>query len=64
MIYRSGVFGHFNLYALTAVYRCCVFALRTRDTFTNHDLPVRCFCFILLSMTVEVLMSCLIYEMV
>ena len=42
-IYRSGVFGHFNLYALTAVYRCCVFALRTRDTFSNRALPVRFF---------------------
>ena len=42
-IYRSGVFGHFNLYALTAVYRGCVFALRTRDTFSNRALPVRCF---------------------
>ena len=31
-IYRSGVFGHFNLYAITVVYRRCVFALHTRDT--------------------------------
>ena len=42
-IYMSGVFGNFNLDALTAVYMRCVFALRTRDTFTNRDLPVRCF---------------------
>ena len=44
-IYRSGVFGNFNLYALTAVYRRCVFALRTRDTFSNRNLPVRYFHF-------------------
>ena len=44
-IYRRGVFGHFNLYVLTAVYRSSVFALRTRDTFSKRDLPVRCFSF-------------------
>ena len=48
------------LYVLTTVYRHCVYALRTRDTFTNCDLPVGCF----LSTTVEVLTLCLIYEMV
>ena len=26
-IYRSGVFGHCNIYALTVVNRCCVFCL-------------------------------------
>ena len=44
-IYRSVVFGHFNLYALTVVYRSGVFALLTRDTFSNRNLPARCFFF-------------------
>ena len=43
VIHRSGVFGHFNLYALTTVYIRCVFVLRTRDTFSNHNLPAQCF---------------------
>ena len=31
-------FDTFNLYALTMVYMRCVFALRTKDSFTNCDL--------------------------
>ena len=43
----------------------CVFALRTRDTFTNRDFTGAVFfSFVLLSTTVEVLTSYLIYEMV
>ena len=44
-IYRSGVFGHFNLYTLTAVYRSCVFTLHTRDTSSDRDLTAQCFSF-------------------
>ena len=44
-IYRSGVFRHFNLYVFTAVYRRGIFPFRTRDTFSNRDLPAQCFSF-------------------
>ena len=60
-IYRSFFFGDFNLYSITAVYRSGVFAFLTRDPCPNRDLQ-ECFIFALLSTTVEVLTSCLIYE--
>ena len=62
-IYRSGVFGHFNLYVLTTVYRIGVFALRTRENFLTAIYQRGVFLFVLLSTNLEVLTSCLIYEL-
>ena len=44
-IYRRCVFGHFNLYFITAVYRSSVFAFHSRDPCPNRDLQERCFSF-------------------
>ena len=59
-VYRSGVFGYFNLYALTAASLTCVQETLLLTVIYWYDVSR----FILLSKNVEVLTSYLIYEMV